>query len=89
VSAILLSPPKPLAWQVRQLISRRKAIRLRRLHLDSRLWPELGLDLLDLVDIILTLESYFHITIPDEVPLLTVGDLVDFVGEETRHLLRP
>ena len=68
---------------MRHLLSRRRAIRVRRLRRGSRLLQELGLDLLDLVDIILTLKSYFHITIPDEVPLLTVGDLVDFVGAET------
>ena len=73
-----------VARQVRRVISRRKAIRMPRLRLASHLVRELHFDLLDLVDIILALETYFHISIHDEVPLLTVSDLVDFVLAETQ-----
>jgi acyl carrier protein len=34
-----------------------------------------------LIDIILELERNFSITIPDEVPLTTVGDFVRYVRE--------
>ncbi|WP_310391780.1 acyl carrier protein [Hymenobacter sp.] len=74
-----------VARQVRRVISRRTTIQLPRLRRTSHLMRELHFDLLDLVHVILDLESCFHITIPDEVPLLTVGDVVDFVSTETRR----
>ncbi len=80
---IMLNAPVPttIAGQVRRIIRLRKAIRTNRLRRTSDLMRELHLDLLDVVevDIILALESHFHITIPDEVPLLTVGDLINYV----------
>lgn len=39
----------------------------------------LGMDQLDLVNLILAVEKKYHITIPDEVPLQTVSDLAQFV----------
>jgi len=69
-----------LARQVRHLISRRKHVRVRQLRPTARLMHELNFDLLDLVDIILEVERFFHLTIPDEIPLNTVGDLVRYVG---------
>jgi acyl carrier protein len=35
------------------------------------------------VDIILELEKSFHIVIPDEVKIDTVGDFVDYVSSHT------
>jgi len=65
--------------QVRRLISRRKRVALRRLHSSTSLRHELQFDLVDVVDIILEVERHFHLTIPDEVPVDTVGDLMHYV----------
>lgn len=83
-----LSTPAPadVAQQVRLLISRRKRVRMSRLRVVTQLTSELHFDLVDVVDIILEVERYFHLTIPDEVPLHTVGDLVTYVRA---HRLAP
>jgi acyl carrier protein len=65
--------------QVRHLISRRKRVALRRLRSSTSLTHELQFDLVDVVDIILEVERHFHLTIPDEVPVDTVGDLMHYV----------
>lgn len=67
------------AQQVRHLISRRKHVALRRLRSSTSLRHELQFDMVDVVDIILEVERYFHLTIPDEVPVDTVGDLMHYV----------
>lgn len=43
-----------------------------------------GLDLLDLFEYLLDLESCFHIPIPDEVPLFTIGDLLNYLATSLR-----
>ncbi|OWP62856.1 acyl carrier protein [Hymenobacter amundsenii] len=72
--------PKTIQQQVLRIISKRKAIKTRRLRIGSNLSHELGFDTVDVVDIILELERNFHIVIPDEVPLTTVGDFVNYVA---------
>ena len=79
---MLTSPPpvvKAIEQKVLRIVSQRKPVRPVRLR--SSLDRELGLDSLDVVNIILALEQSFHITIPDEVPLATVGDFVTYVAE--------
>ena len=83
----LISAPA-VARQVVRVVGRRRAGGVQPVRRASNLMRELQFDLLDLVNIILELESRFHITIPDEVPLVTVGDLVDYVRAEIRHSLR-
>jgi acyl carrier protein len=68
-----------LVRQVRALIHRRKGVALRRLRVSTDLSRELGFDTVDVVDVILEVERRFHLTIPDEVPLATVGDFVRYV----------
>jgi len=74
---------KSIEQQVLRIISKRKAIKPTRLRTGSSLSRELGFDTVDVVDIILELERSFHITIPDEVPLATVGDFVTYVAKHT------
>lgn len=74
---------KTIEKQVLRIISQHKAGRPVRLRVTSSLDQELGFDSLDVVDIILALEQRFHIVIPDEVPLATVGDFVTYVAEHT------
>jgi acyl carrier protein len=75
--------PKSIQQQVLRIISKRKAIKARRLRIGTDLSREFGFDTVDVVDIILELERNFHITIPDEVPLATVGDFVNYVVTHT------
>ncbi|WP_245328376.1 acyl carrier protein [Hymenobacter aquaticus] len=77
------SAPKSIQQQVLRIISKRKAIKPTRLRVSSELSRELGFDTVDVVDIILEIERNFHITIPDEVPLSTVGDFVTYVATHT------
>jgi len=71
--------------EVIRIISKTKEIKPDRLQAHKHLSQDFGLDTLDLVDIILKVEKRFHITIPDEVPIDTVGDLLDFVATHTYH----
>ena len=81
--AATTTAPKSIQQQVLRIISKRKAIKARRLRIGSDLSRELGFDTVDVVDIILELERNFHIIIPDEVPLATVGDFVNYVASHT------
>ena len=86
--SLTTSAPRTIAQQVLLLISQRKTIPVKRLRRRFHLSRELYFDLLDIVDIILELEHRFHIHIPDEVPLITIGDLVDYVVTNTRSSIR-
>ncbi|WP_162055504.1 acyl carrier protein [Pontibacter pamirensis] len=66
--------------EVFRIISKTKKIKPERLQVDKRLSQDFGFDTVDLVDIILEVEKNFHIVIPDEVPINTVGDFVDYVS---------
>ncbi|MEJ7660769.1 MAG: hypothetical protein WKG07_14700 [Hymenobacter sp.] len=67
-----------------RIISKRKAIRARRACAKPPASRDLRFDTVDVVDIILELERSFHIIIPDEVPLYTVGDFVRYVRRARR-----
>jgi acyl carrier protein len=69
--------------EVIKIISKTKEIRPARLHPSANLSREFGFDTVDVVDIILELERNFQIVIPDEVPLHTVGDFVEYVSSHT------
>lgn len=43
----------------------------------------LGLDIIDVVEIILKVEKAYHLTIPDEVPVYTLDDFVNYVHTHT------
>ncbi|MHA6246384.1 acyl carrier protein [Pontibacter sp. CAU 1760] len=69
--------------EVIRIISRTKRIEPARLQAAKRLEKDFGFETLDVVDIILALEKSFGITIPDEVPIHTVGDFIDYVASHT------
>jgi acyl carrier protein len=81
VSTTTAHHPASIEQQVFRIISKRKAIRASRVRKTASLARDLRFETLDVVDIILALENQFHITIPDEVPLNTVGDFVQYVRE--------
>ena len=72
-----------IAKEVVKIISKTKEIQPSRLRVTSNLSKEFGFDTVDVVDIIIQLEKSFKIVIPDEVPLNTVGDFVEFVSSHT------
>ncbi|MDX5423553.1 MAG: acyl carrier protein [Hymenobacteraceae bacterium] len=68
--------------EVLSLVSRLKSIDPRKLSGPKGLW-ENGLDLVDVVDIILAVEKKYKVVIPDEVPVYTIDDLVNFLQANT------
>lgn len=68
----------PLYNEVLHLVSRLKAIDPRKLSGPKGFW-ENGFDLVDIVDIILAVEKKYSVVIPDEVPVYTIDDLVNFL----------
>lgn len=72
-----------ITHEVIKIISKTKALKPSKLRVHSNLSKDLGFDNLDVVDIILEVEKNFKITIPDEVPLRTVGDFVQYVTSHT------
>ena len=80
-STTIAAPTASIEQQVFRIISKRKAIRASRVRKTASLSRDLRFDTVDVVDIILELERSFSITIPDEVPLYTVGDFVRFVRD--------
>jgi len=80
---MVTTTPNAIETEVIRIISKTKEIQPDRLKAHKRLSQDFGFDTLDLVDIILKVEKKFHITIPDEVPIDTVGDLLNFVTTHT------
>ena len=72
-----------IASEVIRIISKTKSVKPSRLREHSDLTRDFGFDNLDVVDVILEVEKKFQITIPDEVPLSTVGDFVRYVSSHT------
>ena len=66
--------------QVVYIIQKLTKIPVSKLTPSAHLYQELGLDALQVVEIIWSLEKRFHLEIPDAVPLHTVGDFIHFVA---------
>ncbi len=80
---MLTNKTQTIANEVIKIISKTKALKPSRLRKNTDLSREFGFDTLDVVEVILEVEKNFKITIPDEIPLRTVGDFVDFVSTHT------
>ena len=65
--------------EIIHLISRKKKVSFS-LVTTTNCFQKMGFDVLDVVDIILEVEKRFNITIPDEVSLESVDDLVQFLA---------
>ncbi len=72
--------------QVRELIADQLGLEEDKITLDSDFIDDLNADSLDIVDLIVTLESEFDLSIPDEEAqrLRTVEDAVDFIVDNIR-----
>ncbi|WP_162052513.1 phosphopantetheine-binding protein [Pontibacter pamirensis] len=64
---------------VSNIVGRLKHIDSSVLSPDKGLW-EYGIDIVDVVDIILAVEKKYSIVIPDEVPVYTIDDFVNYVA---------
>ena len=77
--------------KIKSLLSSQLGIKEERIQLKSRILEDLGADSLDLVELLMTLEDEFHVSISDEeaIKLKTVEDkilisaLVDFIRQYT------
>ncbi len=70
--------------KIRSLISERFDVEEDKITRDTDIVEDLGVDSLDIAELLLTLEDEFDITIPEEdiAKLKTVGDLVDFMDKQ-------
>lgn len=69
--------------KVKSLLSSQLGIKEERIQLKSRILEDLGADSLDLVELLMTLEDEFNVTVSDEeaVKLKTVEDIVKIIEE--------
>ena len=67
--------------KVKELLAAQLNISKDNIQDDSKLVEDLGADSLDMVEMLMTLEESFGISIPDEeaVNLKTVGDIVKYI----------
>ena len=67
--------------KVKDIIAKQLSVKPEEIKNDSNIAEELGADSLDLVEILMSLEDEFGISIPDEaIPQIkTVDDIVNFI----------
>ncbi len=67
--------------KIKEIIANQLSVKVSDLKDDTNIAEELGADSLDLVEILMSLEDEFGISIPDEaIPQIkTIKDLVDFI----------
>ena len=71
--------------KVKQLLAEQLNIPADKILSESRVIEDLGADSLDVVEMLMTLEDNFNITVTDEesVALKTVGDIVKLIDSKT------
>lgn len=69
--------------KVKQLISKQLNLSIDKISDESKLIEDLGADSLDMVEMMMTLEDEFGLSITDEqaVTLKTVKDIVEFIDK--------
>lgn len=72
--------------KVRQLICDQLGKSLDKVTLETRIVEDLGADSLDVVELLMSLEDEFGLSLPDEVAMemKTVGDIVNYIDEHTK-----
>lgn len=70
--------------KLKKMIASQLNIKEEKLDSNAKIIDDLGADSLDIVEMFMTLEEEFEITIPDDkvIGLKTVGDVVNFVKNE-------
>lgn len=69
--------------KVVEILANQLRVEKEKINAQTNIASDLGADSLDLVEILMSLEDEFSISIPDEaIPgIVTVGDLVKFIEE--------
>lgn len=67
--------------KVKEILSKQLGVEVSKITMETNIATDLGADSLDLVEILMSLEDEFSISIPDEaIPgIKTVKDLVEFI----------
>lgn len=67
--------------KVIEILSKQLRVEASKINAKTNIAADLGADSLDLVEILMSLEEEFNVSIPDEaIPgIVTVGDLVKFI----------
>ena len=67
--------------KVKDILAKQLGIAIEKINANTDIATDLGADSLDLVEILMSLEEEFSVSIPDEaIPnIKTVGDLVSFI----------
>lgn len=72
--------------QVRELVITQLKVEPDKVTPEATIREDLGADSLDATELIIAIESAFHISIPDEdaLKLVTVKDVVDYVEQKVK-----
>ena len=72
---------KNLTDKVKEIIAKQLSVKVDAIQNTTNIAEELGADSLDLVEILMSLEDEFGVSIPDEaIPeIKTIKDIVDFI----------
>ena len=73
--------------KVKKLLSEQLNIDEEKIAMESKVIDDLGADSLDVVEMLMTLEDEFNVTVTDEesVGLKTVGDIVNLIDSKTKQ----
>ncbi|MBR6530306.1 MAG: acyl carrier protein [Clostridia bacterium] len=71
--------------QIKQLLANELRLPVEKITDDSAILEDLGADSLDVVEMLMTLEETFNITVPDEdvLQLKTVRSIAEYVEKKT------
>ena len=69
--------------KIKELIANQLSISVEEVSEEKEIVKDLGADSLDIVEMLMTLEEEYNITIPDEetVDIKTVGDIANVLGK--------
>ena len=72
--------------KVKEIIAKQLSVKVENLKEETNIAEELGADSLDLVEILMSLEDEFGVSIPDEaIPQIkTIKDIVDFIDSHKK-----
>lgn len=67
--------------KIADLIANELSVSKQQINIKTNIQNDLGADSLDAVELIMSIEDSFHITIPEDIAmnLKTVGDIVNFL----------
>ncbi len=67
--------------KIADLIANELSVSKQQINIQTNIQNDLGADSLDAVELIMSIEDSFHITIPEDIAmnLKTVGDIVNFL----------